>query len=572
MKSAWLYLVGAAVLIIAGIFIFQDKDQAQSTRSPTLVDTGSGQGVEIYTSDPVAPTISQAVRDLPDYKPEASINKEINERQTLGIELNLNDLIPGKVDPLLSLQEFLPRNQEDAGFLTPILNFSGHYDTGVDPPDTEGDVGLTQYVQAVNGSGGGVFTVYSKVDGSILAGPYAMHQLADVSSNCSSGWGDVIVLYDQLADRWLMSEFAQVGNHLCVYISQTGDPAGSWYSYDFTIVRFPDYPKFAVWPDAYYATTNESDGAAVYAFDRTKMLAGQAVTYQRFVAPKLDGFSYFNAFTPSELDGALSPPAGSPNYMIRHNDDEFNDPGSNDPSQDFLELWEFHVDFNNSANSSFTGPSYVPITEIDSSLCQSNPFNCFAQPGTTRKLDAVKEVVMWRLQYRNFSSYETLVGNFVHDVDGSDHGGIRWFELRKAGADPWELYQEGTFAPDSNHRWMGSIAMDGSGDIALGYSVASSSVYPSIRYAGRMSSDLLGNLTSGEGTILAGTGYQNTNRWGDYSSMHIDPADDCTFWYTNMASDSSHNWSTQIATFKFSSCGFNGGERIFLPLVFRSGG
>ncbi len=165
---------------------------------------------------------------------------------------------------------------------------------------------------------------------------------------------------------------------------------------------------------------------------------------------------------------------------------------------------------------------------------------------------------MWRLQYRNFGTYETLVGNFVTDVDGTDHGGIRWFELRKTGGGPWSLFQEGTYSPDDANRWMGSVAMDKAGNIALGYSVSSSTVYPSIRYAGREAGDVLGSLPLGEVNVVTGALSQTRfTRWGDYSSMNVDPVDDCTFWYTNeyVASPSfGGSWGTRIAKFSFPSC------------------
>jgi hypothetical protein len=367
------------------------------------------------------------------------------------------------------------------------------------------------------------------------------------------------VLYDSLADRWLLSEFACEGNHLCVYISRTPDPvSGGWFLYDFRVPEFPDYPKYAVWPDAYYVSTNESSPAA-YALERIQMLNGLPATFQRFTAPPLAAF-VFNALTPSDLDGVTPPPAGAPNYFIRHRDDEAHNPGNNDPNRDFLEIWEFHVDFANPSHSTFTGPTSIAVAEFDSELCGFVVLFCFPQPDTRRKFDPLREVVMWRLQYRNFGSHEMLVGNFVTDVDATDHGGIRWFELRKTGAGPWTLFQEGTHAPDQAHRWLGSIAMDQAGNIALGYSVSSMSVFPSIRYARRLASDSLGTLAQGEATMIDGAFSQRwgagSNRWSDYSSTNVDPVDDCTFRNTHeyVATDQVGLWGTRIASFRFPSC------------------
>jgi hypothetical protein len=218
-------------------------------------------------------------------------------------------------DSLLALQASAAPG-EDSTFGTPERNFEGTPFTGVRPPDTIGDVGLNHYIQIVNGSGGTPVTVYDK-SGTLVAGPFPLDSLWSGGGNCSSGHGDPIVLYDRLADRWLLSEFADVGNHLCVYVSQTPDPvSGGWYGYDFPTPDFPDYPKYAVWPDAYYVSSNEYSPAA-YALDRNQMLAGGAATSQRFIASSLAGFP-FQALTPSDLDGPTPPPAGSPNYFMRH--------------------------------------------------------------------------------------------------------------------------------------------------------------------------------------------------------------------------------------------------------------
>ncbi len=456
-------------------------------------------------------------------------------------------------DPLLALQANAPAQVMGGDFATPTLNFEGTPFTGVRPPDTVGDVGLNHYIQIVNGSGGTPVAIYDKA-GNLIAGPFDLDSLWSGGGACASGLGDPIVLYDTLADRWLLSEFATSGSHLCVYISQTPDPvSGGWYGYDFTTPNFPDYPKYAVWPDAYYVSSNENNPAA-YALDRSQMLLGLPATSQRFTAPSLAGFP-FQALTPGDLDGSTPPPAGSPGYFMRHRDDEVHD-GSPNPTADYLEIWEFHVDWSTPANSTFQKVLDLPVTEFDSDLCGLSSFFCFPQPGTSTTLDPLREVIMWRLQYRNFGDHETLVGNLVTDVDGTDHGGIRWFELRKTGSNPWSLFQEGTFAPDAAHRWMGSVAMDGGGNIALGYSVSDAiSIYPSIRYVGRLAGDPPGALPQGEYTIIAGSGFQSpSTRWGDYSAMSVDPADDCTFWYTNEYMPASGNWRTRIAAFKFPQC------------------
>jgi hypothetical protein len=453
-------------------------------------------------------------------------------------------------DPIL--QKDSPIEATARGFSSPDLNIEGQGFTGVFPPDPVGDVGPNHYIQAVNGPTGTVFRIYDK-SGNLLAGPSTLDSLWTAGGPCRSGFGDPIVLYDRLANRWLMSEFTTSGNHLCVYVSRTPDPVdGGWFLYDFTTPDFPDYPKYAVWPDAYYVSTNESR-PTVYALDRKRMLNGQPATFQRFTAPILRAFS-FQALTPADLDGAVPPPEGSPGYFMRHRDDEVHNPVNIDPDHDLLEIWEFRVDFANPADSTFTGPINIEVEEFDSDLCGLTSFSCFPQPDTSTALDPLREVIMWRLQYRNFGTHETLVGNLVTDVDGTDHGGIRWFELRRIDGGPWILFQEGTYAPDAANRWMGSISMDKDGNIAMGYSVSSTEVFPSIRYVGRLESDPLGTMPQGEFTLVEGTGSQTSStRWGDYSSINVDPTDDCTFWYTGEYTTGGV-WRTRIGSFRFPTC------------------
>ena len=322
-------------------------------------------------------------------------------------------LPPVPRDPLLSFQENLVSRAPDQNFSMPDLNFEGLSFSGGIPPDTVGEVGANHYIQMVNSS---VFTIFDKT-GNLVVGPTALDSLWVGQGPCNNGRGDPIVVYDDLAERWVMSEFATAGNHLCVYVSQTSDPvSGGWFLYDFNVPQFPDYPKYAVWPDAYYVSSNESTPAA-YALDRNQMLSGLPATFQRFTVPNL-AFG-FNALTPSDLDGANPPPAGSPNYFMRHRDDEIHNSTSNNAAQDFLEVYEFHVDFNNSANSTFTGPTNLPVSEFDSTMCGVGNFFCVPQPGTGTILDPITEVIMWRLQYRNFGTHETLIGN------------LRWTQIQQ---------------------------------------------------------------------------------------------------------------------------------------------
>jgi len=383
------------------------------------------------------------------------------------------------------------------------------------------------------------FAIFDK-NGNTLSGPTAINQLWQGQGNAceTRNDGDPVVLYDPLADRWLLSQFALPNGKTtppyfeCIAISQTADPTGAYYLYAFQINDYlPDYPKFAVWPDAYYMSANESNVGA-YAFDRERMLQGQSATYQKFERTG-------NFMLPSDLDGSTPPPSGAPNYFYTMK------------TGNILEIWEFHVDFTTPSNSTFNLSQTLNTSPFNYGLCGFS-FDCIPQRGTSQRLDVISEWPMWRLQYRKFTTHATLVGNFTVDVaDFPDHAGIRWFELRKTGSGLWTIYQEGTHSPDAHHRWMGSAAMDGDGNIALGYSVSSTTLFPAIRYATRLASDAAGTLQS-ETTLMAGTASQTgINRWGDYSSMNVDPSDDTTFWYTNeYLTSSAQEWRTRIGTFK----------------------
>jgi hypothetical protein len=518
---------------------------------------GSARGEGPEVAAPVAPAVFagdvRALPTVPPWQAGAAVREGPVRRRT-SAAAPLSGRAPRQTgrDPLLATQAgaatAAPRQ-----FTPPELDFGGQGFTGVVPPDPIGDVGPHHYIQLVNTASGSAFVVLNKADGSHVAGPSLVSTLGNGTGPCASGFGDGIVLFDALASRWLMAEFAELGDHLCVYVSKTSDPlAGGWFSYAFTTPEFPDYPKYAVWPDAYYVTTNES-APAVYALDRARMLAGLPASYLRFTASPLAGFG-FQALTPGDLDGPSPPPAGAPALFVRHRDDEIHDPGTNDPAHDFLDLFELHADFAMPGNSTFTQVASIPVAEFDSELCSASPVpSCFPQPLGALPLDPIAEVVMWRLQYRNFGAHETLVGNFVTDVDGTDHGGIRWFELRRIGAGAWSLFQEGTWAIDASDRWLGSVAMDGAGNMALGYSVTSPTVLPAIRYTGRLATDAAGTMTVPESTIAAGAGVQNSERWGDYSSMNVDPVDDCTFWYTNEYVAADGGWRTRVARLRFSS-------------------
>jgi hypothetical protein len=432
----------------------------------------------------------------------------------------------------------------------PILNFDGIPFPGVvcncAPPDTNGEVGLDQYVQIVNEG----FQVFDKNTGTSVFGPVAISSLWNgFGGLCeNNGFGDPVVLYDQLANRWVITQFAGLLpiTDECIAVSTSSDASGSYARYGFHLGEdFFDYPHFGVWPDAYYMSMNvfNSSGTAflgpqAFAFDRTAMLAGNPATI--IFAPR--GGPTDDAFLPADLDGMTPPPAGAPNPYV---------------SVGTLATWpvhRFHVDFANPANSTWTVAGTLtpaPFTV----LC---PFTraCVPQAGSGDGLDAIGDRGMFRSAYRNFGDHEALVGNMT--VSSGGVAGIRWFELNNATSGTPGFVQESTYQPDNTWRWMGSAAMDGNGNLALGYSASSATINPQIRYAGRLASDPPGQLTQAEVHLFDGTGSQldTVNRWGDYSDMTVDPVDDCTFWYTQeyYQTTSSFNWRTRIGNFKFPSC------------------
>src|SRR5207247_2661903 len=383
-----------------------------------------------------------------------------------------------------------------------------------------------------------------KMSGALLLGPTRIHNSwSGFNGDCAHGDGsDPVVLYDKSAQRLVVGQMNVTLTAYCMAVFTTSDATQSYYRYEFSFgSNTPDYPKLAVWPNAYYWTANTFSGANTFlganpcAFDRATMLSGgpaNAICMQQ--NPSVD------SLLPADLDGTTPPPAGEPNFYLQ----------MVAPSN--LNLLKFHVDFTTPSNSTFTGPTAIPVASF-SEACGGG--TCIPQPGTTQQLDSLGDRLMFRLAYRNLGDHESLVVN--HSVTAGSSVGVRWYELRTPAGTP-TVFQQGTYAPDAAYRWMGSIAMDHNGDIALGYSTSSSTLKPGIRYTGRLAGDAPGVLQS-ESTILTGGGAQtgNLSRWGDYTSLSVDPSDDCTFWYTNqyLASNGSFNWHTRIASFKFSGCG-----------------
>ena len=455
------------------------------------------------------------------------------------------------IDPVVQTSTNTPAAAQGLGQWEGLgAGYPGFTITGV-PPDPNIAVGPNHVVQWVNNA----FVVFDK-SGVAVTNPVADGTFWGLSTPCNQlgGFSDPIVQYDRVADRWLVGEIALpllpglFGQFVqCFAVSTTSDPTGTYqqwaYGFGNTI---PDYPKIGMWPDGYYVTWNmfpgagaSFSGAEVCAWNRVEMLNG--ATAPKFVCFQLS--SAFASLLPSDLDGATPPPAGSPNYVMNI-----------DAESGALNIWKFHADFAQQANSTLTGPVSIAGVAPFTAPC-IDIRECIPQPATTQKLDALGDRLMYRLVYRKFGDHESIVATHTVVTD-TGNTGVRWYEIRNPNIAP-TIHQQGTFAPDSDNRFMASIAMDHSGNIGVGYSVSSDGTFPSIRYTGWQVGDPLGNLQTETWLVSGGGSQTGFDRWGDYSAMRIDPADDCTFWYTQeyQATTDAGNWNTRIASFKFASCG-----------------
>ncbi len=448
----------------------------------------------------------------------------------------------------------------------------------VNPPDPVGDVGPNHYVEMVNLA----FAVYSK-SGTLLLGPADTGSLwtGFAIEDCTDPSGDPIVVYDQLADRWILSQFTTRFTEVpendvfynCVAISTSGDPTGTYYRYAFTTGNFfPDYPKYGVWTDSYVITTREFGptveyGIGVYGLEKNKMINGQPARSVRFF---IDGNDpallplVGDGLLPADIDGKQRPMQDAKIPLVGTQDDG----AGYGATSDALNIWDLAVKWRSTPVATLALNTQLPVAAFDSVFpCAPTSRDCLPQPGVTNPaqyLDILsyRQRPTWRLAYRNFKSHEGLVTNqSVEAAPGV--AGVRWYEIRRSGS-TYSVYQQGTYAPgDGVHRWMGSIAQDKKGDMAIGYSVVNATdVFPGVRYTGRLAADPLGQMTLGEGVIINGSGVQTTtnSRWGDYTSMNVDPVDDCTFWYVNEyytaagQASSPAGWQTRIASFKLPGC------------------
>ncbi|NVO20373.1 MAG: PKD domain-containing protein [Bacteroidetes bacterium] len=516
--------------LVLSLFCIVLNAQPQLTH-PTFIAKGTYYG------------LSKPLRDLP-----VMTQADVEQMAKKAKEGELNPGLGIRSYPFASIA--LPRGEDQAwqkqfgkaaASKAPIINFEGQ-DSPYYPPDCNGTVGPNHYMQTVNCS----YTIYSKT-GAVLAGPTQLNLIFGSVPGANRNDGDPIILYDDQADRWLVTEFSIPSsgqNYMLMAVSETNDPTGAWHQYSFPVASMPDYPKFGIWQDGYYMGDNNSSGNDIYVFERAPMLTGATAQVMGFNNPNrpnsVDGFM---CVPPVDNDGPFAP-AGSPGLFIAFNDDAFGG------GVDELWIYELAANWTTPSLSTFGRTQQLPVQPFDSNF--GNNWSNITQKGTSQKVDAIPQVIMNAPQYRNFGSHQTLVCCHTVDVDGTNHAGIRWYELQKTTGD-WTIRQQSTYAPDANNRWMGSISMNAGGNIGIGYSVSSSTMYPSIRYCGQTSAaNVLANgvLDYPEMSIFEGSNSQSgADRWGDYSKISLDPLDDGTFWFTTEYIGGGGSRKSKVAAF-----------------------
>ncbi len=519
-------------LLYLGALIFSCSLFAQETYAPEQIVTGTfiGQSVRLDAM-PIYNANESNGTEVPtmilDQIFEGSTNVPVNNIPTEIYNLQTE---PGGIVSMPVEQNFSGANQSESGFL---------------PPDPTGAVGPNHYVHSVNS----LVKIFDKT-GTLLVGPINLSTFLGIPSNN----GDPIVLYDQLADRWFVSEFGSLGSNLglAIGVSVTNDPAGAYNVYQFDIGGFPDYPHYGVWHDGYYGTSNfiGSGGQRTNSFvmDRAAMLAGEP-------SPEMVIFDLPDLITnpltiqsaePANLLGT-DVDTSLPGYITYLQDDNWN---ALVPF-DHLKVWEIDVDWINTSNSTISAPLLIPTDPFDAGEVFGNGNGSLRQPGTSQRLAGHGGIISFAANYRPFATHNSWLITFNTFIDANETNGIRWIELRNDAGNPWSIYQEGTYSiADGHSRLMSSSAMDELGNIALAYTTASTSLAVSLRYTGRFDGDPLGMMTIAEETIINGPGVRtNTNRYGDYAHMTMDP-DNFTFWYTGDYFSSNNFWRTRVASWR----------------------
>ena len=523
------YTVLAALLFSSGLIAQQS--------SSNQVDVIYNDGFEI----------SKPLRELAEKFPtkdefdlsEMFESKDAEARRANPFVKSNENALPMGEDP--ARQNYQGNRASDA---VTLVNWGGLSGSGY-PPDPSGSAGPNHYVQAVNSS----YKVYSKTGGS-MSSTIALGTLLFGIND-----GDPIVMYDRYADRWFISEFGISGNKVYIAISQTPDPTGAYYKYSFTSAQFPDYLKFSIWNDGYYMSSNQST-QKMLVFERAEMLLGNpsARMLSKNFSPAPPSNGFFLPL-PAEADGGLAP-AGTPIPIFSYEDD-----GWASSSTDAIRVYKMATTWGTTPSATLTLDVQLPTSAFDASYSPS--WNDIAQPGTTSKLDGIGGVLTFRVQWRKWTGYNSVVLCHAVKVNATTgQFGIRWYELRQDQSTlAWSIYQQSTYAPDVLNRWVGSIAMDENGAIGMAYAVSgvdgATNVYPSIRYTGRLASDPLNVMTVSEVNVVSGTGSQtSTNRFGDYSHTTTDPVNGSIFWHTGEymgGSGTSGTPKTRIFSFTISS-------------------
>ncbi len=530
-RASFIYTVFSLLLLLLTHGSIKAQKYYTAERSFVLK---LGTTLPLYESISISPTDSLKLKERKANKPKFVPNFA-GRRQ---LDFHSPEALPKGADPLFnSNQSRLPENE-----ILPIVNFEGitEANTNSGVPDVNGDIGKDYYVEIVNAT---YFRVYDKTG-------QAVSNLISANSIWSqvqqSSAGDPIILYDQEVDRWFLTEFPS-NNRVLIAISLTGDPRGSWDVYTFQTPRFPDFPKYGIWPDSYFLSTNEFGADfPIYAINRQDLLAGvDTVRFQRLTVPKHNGV-FFEVGQPVDWEGMNAPPSGSPGIVVKLHDDDW---GTTD--HDHIIMNKIYIDWTNADNSNIEILT-IPTAPFDTDGClieNTGPFSCVPQPNG-QGIDGAEWIITNKAQYRNFGNHESIVFTFMVDVTGQDVAGIRWIEFRKTSGQEWKLYQEGTVGSDDGiNRFMSSIGIDGQGNIALGYSVSGFDKFPSLRYTGRYATDPLGEMTFKEFEFASGKGSLGTSRFGDYASMSVDPTNDQTFWFAGEYVLSNGNWSTRVVAF-----------------------
>ncbi len=561
----------ALILVIASAILYADFRQPVESQKLSS-DSAPPQiysEIKPQTAQAAAFAVSEKVSNFAPASPEAGqTNKRSAEEKARAVpnKQPFRKQIEGAAhDTDSALAVF------SAAEMPPSLSFDGvssndnaaAYAFRLAPPDPNGDVGLNNYVQSVNA----LTRVYDK-NGTPLTPPFKLSSIfSPLGTPCSRrDDGDPIVHYDVLTDRWLLSQYCTYAPPFrqLIAISQTGDPTGSYYLYEFILPnnKLNDYPKLGVWTDGYYMTADEfigSDytGTGVFAFEKKKMLVGDRTASFIYFDLASPSTIRLGGLLPSDFDGLNPPPPNAPNIFVGYTATEYGD------ARDALRLFNFHADFVDPSKSTFTERAESPIDVAPFDPTSPNGREDVEQPPPGDKLDSQSDRLMYRAAYRNFGTHESLVVNQtvrLTPVEQDYRAGVRVYELQKSGS-AFTVRDQATLGDTVSNRWMASAAQDFQGNLAVSYSFSNGKKFPSIFYSGKLASDPAGTFRAEE-TLISGTGIQTGfgSRWGDYTSLSIDPTDDCTFWMTNeyytaeSQAESPYGWLTRIGKFKFPEC------------------